>query len=160
LGESLGLKGEYCNQLEKAARIYDIGNIMICSDVYKKDEKLTFEEFEIVKYHTQTGYNILIEQKFSTMDMAAVISAEHHEWWNGGGYPCCLKGKKEIDIAARIVAVADTVGALFTERPGRKAWNYDKIIEYIKRRDGIQFDPSVVEIFLLNQKVIYEVLHV
>ncbi len=157
LGESLGLGMKYCSRLEQAARIYDIGNIIICSDVYEKDEKLSFEEFEIVKEHTRAGYDILIAQNFLTTDIAAVISAEHHEWWNGGGYPRCLK-EKQIDISAAIVAVADTVGALYRERPGRKAWEYKKILDYIKTRGKIQFNPDVVEVFLINQKIIEEVL--
>jgi len=157
LGESLGLGTKYCKRLEQAARVYDIGNIMICSDIYAKEEKLSFEEFEIVKHHTRTGYDLLIAQNFLTTDMAAVISAEHHEWWNGGGYPRCLK-EKDIDISASIVAVADTVGALYRERPGRKAWEYQKILDYIKTRSKIQFHPDVIEVFFMNQQIIYEVL--
>jgi len=64
----------------------------------------------------------------------------------------------EIDIASRIVAIADTVGALFRKRPGRKAWEYEKIVEYIESRSGIQFDPDVVEVFLINQELIKKVL--
>jgi HD-GYP domain-containing protein (c-di-GMP phosphodiesterase class II) len=159
LGQSLGLGLEYCNMLEQAARIYDVGNVMICQDVYQKDEKLTSEEFREIKYHTFLGRDLLKEQKLPITDLAAIISEEHHEWWNGGGYPL-QKKNKEIDIASRIVAVSDTVGALFRERPGRNAWNYEKILEYIKTRKGIQFDPDVVEVFLINQEVIHKVLRV
>jgi len=157
LGESLGLGLLYCNRLELAARVYDIGNLIVDSEVYKKDDQLTFEEFRVVKNHTLTGYDILISQNFLSMDLAAVISAEHHEGWNAGGYPRGLK-EKEMDIASRIVAVADTVGALSTKRPGREVWSYPKILEYLKSRIGVQFDPDVVEVFFINQKIIEEVL--
>lgn len=157
LGQSLGLGLVYSDKLEQAAKIYDIGNLMICQKVYKKDEKLSFEEFEAVKYHTFIGKDLLEAQNLPTTDLAAIISEEHHEWWDGGGYPL-QKKEKEIDIASRIVAVADAVGALFRKRPGRNSWEYSKILEYVERRSGIQFDPDVVEVFLINQDAIHEVL--
>lgn len=159
LGQSLGLGLAYCDRLEQAARIYDIGNVMICQEIYKKDEKLSFEEFEAVKYHTFMGKDLLEVQGLPTTDLAAIISAEHHEWWDGGGYPA-QKKNKEINIASRIVAVADTVGALFRKRPGRNAWEYKRILEYIKPRSGTQFDPAVVDVFIINQEAIHEILRV
>ncbi|MCW8821862.1 MAG: HD domain-containing protein [Sulfurovum sp.] len=157
LGQSLGLGLAYCDKLEQAARIYDVGNVMICQEIYQKDEKLSFEEFEAVKYHTFMGKELLEVQKLPTTDLAAVISEEHHEWWDGGGYPS-QKKNREIDIASRIVAVADAIGALFRKRPGRNAWEYKKILEYVKGRSGIQFDPDVVDVFLINQDAIHEIL--
>jgi len=157
LAKSLGLDLSYCNVLEKAACIYDIGNIAIDNEVYEKDAKLTFEEFEVVKNHTMFGYEILIECNFPSTDLAAIISAEHHEWWNGSGYPRQLQ-EKNINLAARIVSLADTVGALYTKRPGRTEWNYDDIVKYVKKRNQLQFCPDVVDVFLINQNNIYEVL--
>lgn len=157
LGQSLGLGLEYCNKLEQAARIYDIGNLMICQQVYKKDEKLSFEEFESVKYHTLLGKELLEDQNLPTTDLAAIISAEHHEWWDGGGYPA-QKKNQEINIASRILTVADSVGALFRKRPGRKAWEYAKILEYVEKRKGTQFNPDVVDVLLINQEAIHEIL--
>lgn len=157
LGQSLGLGLTYCDKLEQAARIYDIGNVMICQEIYQKDEKLSFEEFEAVKYHTFMEKDLLEAQNLSTTDLAAVISEEHHEWWDGGGYPV-QKQNKEIDIASRIVAVAHTAGALFRKRPGRNAWEYKKILEYLEGRSGIQFDPAVVDVFLINEDAIHEIL--
>ncbi len=157
LGESLGLGVAYCNRLEQAARIYDIGNVMISKEIYAKEEKLSFEEFKVVKNHTFLGHYFLKGQGSPITDLAAVISLEHHEWWNGGGYPV-QKKDKDIDIASRIVAVADTVGALFRKRPGRNAWEYKKILEYIEVRSGVQFDLAVVDVFLINQEAIHEIL--
>ncbi len=158
LGESLGLDNAYCDRLGQAAKIYDIGNVMICKNVYEKNEKLNFEEFKVVKNHTVVGHYLLKSQGFSSTDLAATISLEHHEWWNGGGYPSQKKAD-HIDIASRIVAVADTTGALFRKRADRTAWEYKRILEYVKKRRGIQFDPDVVEVFLMNQKSIQEILH-
>lgn len=157
LAESLGLGKSYCSTLEQAARIYDIGNLLVCSEIYLKDDALNFEEFKIVKNHTLWGYNLLIAQHFLTTDIAAVISAEHHEWFNGGGYPRGTKGD-QIDIAARIVSVADSVGTLFSERPGRVPWDYERIVSHISNRSGIEFDPGVTEVFKINQEIIYQVL--
>ena len=157
LGQSLGLDASYCDRLENAAWIYDIGNVMISKEIYEKEEKLSFEEFKVVKSHTLIGEHVLKKQGFLVTNLAAIISLEHHEWWNGGGYPV-QKKNNEIDIASRIVAIADTVGALFRKRPGRKAWEYSKIVEYIESRSGMQFDPDVVEVFLINQDLIKEIL--
>jgi HD-GYP domain-containing protein (c-di-GMP phosphodiesterase class II) len=158
LGEFLGLGAAYCDRLEQAAKIYDIGNLMICEDIYAKEEKLSFEEFKVVKNHTFIGHYLLKAQGLPITDLASVIALEHHEWWNGGGYPLQKKAH-DINMASRIVAVADTVGALFRERPGRPAWEYKKILEYIVSRSGIQFDPEVVEVLFCNQEIIYEILH-
>jgi len=158
LGELLGLGVAYCDKLEQAAKVYDIGNVMICKEIYEKDETLSFEEFKVVKNHTLIGHYLLKAQGFPSTDLAAIISLEHHEWWNGGGYPVQKKAHA-INIASRIVAVADTVGALFRKRPGRTAWEYNKILEYVETRSGIQFDPGVVKVFLTNQEKIYEILH-
>jgi len=157
LAESLGLGSSYCTILGKAACIYDIGNIAIDNEVYAKDAKLTFEEFEVVKNHTMFGYEILIECSFPSTNLAAIISAEHHEWWNGSGYSRQLQ-EKNINLAARIVSLADTVGALYTKRPGRTEWKYEDIVKYVKKRNKLQFSPDVVDVFLINQKNIYEVL--
>lgn len=158
LGESLGLGAAYCDRLEQAAKIYDIGNVMISKEIYEKEEKLSFDEFKVVKNHTFMGYYFLKAQGFPITDLAAIISEEHHEWWNGGGYPA-QKQSHDINMASRIVAVADTVGALFRGRPGRAAWEYEKILEYIATRSGIQFDPEVVEVLFGNQEKIHEILN-
>ncbi len=158
LGESLGLGVKYCDRLEQAAKIYDIGNVMICKEIYEKEEKLSYEEFKVVKNHTFLGHYFLKAQGFPITDLAAIIALEHHEWWNGGGYPT-QKKSHDINKASRIVAVADTIGALFRERPGRKVWEYEKILEYVATRSGRQFDPEVVEVLFYNQENIDKILN-
>ncbi len=159
LGQSLGLGAVYCNRLEQAARIYDIGNVLVDKEIYTKEERLSFEEFEAIKHHPLIGKEILKTEELPTTKLAAIISLEHHEWWNGGGYPLKNKGK-DINIASRIVAVADAVGALFRKRPGRPAWEYARILDYIEKRSRVQFDPDVVEVFLINQEAIHEILRI
>lgn len=158
LAQSLGLDTAYCDRLENAALVYDLGNVMICKEIYAKEEKLSFEEFNVVKNHTFIGHYFLKAQGFPITDLAAIISLGHHEWWNGGGYPT-QKKSHSINIASRIVAVADTVGALFRERPGRKAWEYAEILEYVATRSGRQFDPEVVDVLFSNQEKIDEILN-
>ncbi len=157
LGASLGLDVAYCDRLEQAAKIYDIGNVMICKDIYAKEEKLSFEEFNVVKNHTVIGHYFLKGQGSSITDLASIISLDHHEWWNGGGYPSQKKAYG-IDTASRIVAVADTVGALFTKRSDRTAWEYEKILKYVGTRSGTQFDPEVVEALFCEQDRINKIL--
>lgn len=157
LAKALGFSMEYCNNLEHAAKVYDIGNIAIAKEIYIKNEKLSFEEFEIIKNHTYLGYEILKQFKTDITDIGATISLQHHEWWNGGGYPKQLN-EKEIHISSRIVALADTVSALFHDRPGRSVWHFDDIVDYVKARENLQFDSIIVQAFLDNKTVIYEVL--
>ena len=149
LAEALGLDKEFCEMFRIAAMMYDIGNIAITSDIYAKDERLTYEEFEVVKEHTLHGYAILSTLEFPSMQLAAIISLEHHEWWNGGGYPCQLQDE-EINIASRIITLADTVGALANLRAGRTKWTLSEVIDYVEKRAGLQFDPEVVDVFLIN----------
>ena len=157
LAKGLGLGDVYCDCLEQAAKLYDIGNIAISEEVYTKEKSLTDEEFEVVKDHTLLGARFLLKFDFSTTQLAANISIGHHEWWDGTGYPNYLKGK-QIDTASRIVSLADTVGALFARRPGRESWEYVKILKYIENRKGIQFDPVLVEVLMLNKAKIYHIL--
>lgn len=158
LAQSLGMSKSDCEKLEQAASIYDIGNLLICSDVYLKDGALEPHEFDIVKNHTLWGYNILARFHFPITDIAALISAEHHEWYNGKGYPKGLKGT-EIDIAARIVAVADSIGSLFAERPGRESWDLERIMHHIETQSGIKFDPKVAKACLANKETIEQILY-
>ena len=157
LAEKLDLSPAYCIKLEQAARLYDIGNLAIAEEIYFKDEVLTFSEFEIVKNHTLVGHDFLMQYDFSITKLAAIISAEHHEWWNGTGYPRHFK-ETEINTASRIVGLADTVAALFSRRPGREPWGYAEILKYVETRKGLQFDPIIVDIFMENKAKIFHIL--
>ncbi len=142
---------------EQAALIYDIGNLEIDPAIYKKGNRLSFEEFEIIKEHTLIGYALLQAQKSPLCKMAASLSVEHHEWFDGSGYPYGLVGS-EISMFAKIVAVADTVSALFVPRYGRQAIDFEEIVTHLKKRKGTHFDPLVIDQFVTHREEIGEIL--
>jgi HD-GYP domain-containing protein (c-di-GMP phosphodiesterase class II) len=113
--------------------------------VLLKPGKLTEDEWKIMKKHPDYAYQML--SPISYLRRALEIPYSHHERWDGTGYPRGLKGK-EIPLSARIFAVVDVWDALTRDRPYRKAYPEDKVIEYIKSESGSHFDPEVVEVFL------------
>ena len=157
LSQKMGLEEAHAAIIEKAASIYDVGNLKIDPVIYKKGNRLSFEEFEIIKEHTSIGYEVLKAQKSKILDMGASLSAEHHEWYDGSGYPYGLAGE-EISVFGRIVALADTVGALSAPRYGRQAVDFGEILSHVQKRSDSQFDPMIVEQFYESREVIEEIL--
>jgi len=157
LSQKMGVAEAQDRSIEKAALIYDIGNLRVDPTIYKKGNRLSFEEFEIIKKHPLIGYELLKAQKNKTLNVGAQLSAEHHEWYDGSGYPCGLAGE-EISLAARIVALADTVGALSAPRYGRQAVDFSEILSHVQKRSGTQFDPVVVEQCIRYKEVISDIL--
>jgi len=133
--------------IKAASPMHDIGKVSIPDDVLKKPGKLTDEEFEIIKAHSQTGFNLLKNSKRRILKSAAIIAHQHHEKWNGTGYPQGLKGE-EIHIYGRITAIADVFDALVSDRCYKKAWELDRVVNLFKEERGVQFDPKIVEVFL------------
>jgi len=129
-----------------ASPMHDIGKMSIPDEILHKNGRLTEEEFEIVKTHTTKAHEYLkiVDRKF--MKAADVIAHQHHEKWNGKGYPQGLKGE-EIHIYGRIVALADVFDALTHKRVYKDEWSVDKAVAYIKDHSGTQFDPYIVDIF-------------
>ncbi|RLA19410.1 MAG: two-component system response regulator [Gammaproteobacteria bacterium] len=130
-----------------ASPMHDIGKMTIPYEILHKPGRYTEEEFNEMKAHTSNAYNLLCCSDRKLMSAAAIIAHEHHEKWNGKGYPRGLKGSK-IHIYGRIVALADVFDALTHSRRYKKAWNIDEVVNYIKDHDGTQFDPELVAIFL------------
>ncbi len=132
--------------------MHDIGKMFIPEKILHKNGKLTKEEFEIIKTHTTKAYEFfqnkslhsIISRKF--MKSAMIIAYEHHEKYNGTGYPQGLKGE-DIHLYARVVALADVFDALTHKRIYKESWNMKDAIEYIIAHKGTQFDPQIVEIF-------------
>jgi putative nucleotidyltransferase with HDIG domain len=131
--------------LEYGALLHDIGKIGIPDAILKKPGKLTKEEWDVMKTHPEVGYKILHRIEF--LEEAAQFVLNHHERFNGSGYPAGLKGK-DIPITSRIFAVVDTVDAMTTARPYREALSFEEAVNEIKKCSGIQFDPQIVDIFL------------
>lgn len=145
------LTDKYMEGMVVAAPLHDIGKIHIPDAVLNKPGKLTEEEFEIIKTHTTAGEQLLIHAKEELgesgyLNMAVVMAAYHHEWWNGKGYPYGISGE-EIPLCARIMAVADVFDALTSKRCYKNAMPLEKAYAIIREESGTHFDPAIVEAF-------------
>lgn len=146
IGEALGWQTREIELIRRAAPLHDVGKIAISDLILLKPGRLTTEEFERMKMHTELGARILSGGQFPLMQWAEQIARTHHERWDGTGY-IGLCGEA-IPMAGRIVAVADVFDALTSERPYKSALTQNEAIEEIQRQSGQQFDPRVVEAFL------------
>lgn len=133
--------------LYHASPMHDIGKMTIPKAILNKPGRLTEDEFNIMKRHTSNGYQLLCRSDRRIIKSAAIIAHEHHEKWNGSGYPRGLKGT-DIHIYGRIVALADVFDALTHARCYKEAWSQAQVIGYIEEHRGTQFDPELVDIFL------------
>ncbi len=155
LAEGYGLKSSVVEEIRIASMLHDVGKLLIPSEILEKPGKLTSEEFEVIKKHTNYGETLLENTNGTVLNRAKLIASEHHEKWDGTGYA----GKKgnEISVVARIVAVADVYDALVSNRSYKNAWSSEKAIEEIKNCAGTHFDPKIVKIFCENYERILEV---
>lgn len=151
-----GFSQEEANMLKLVSPMHDIGKIAIADEILNKPGKLTPEEFEIIKSHVEIGYNLINKSNRKMLKLASVIAYEHHEKYNGTGYPRGLKGE-EISIYGRILALADVFDALASDRVYKKAWEMDRILELIKNERGNHFDPHLVDIFFENLSEFIEI---
>ena len=135
--------------IKNASPLHDLGKLGIPDSVLNKPGKLTIEEFEIMKQHSSLGFEVLNKSNIPLMKYAAIIANEHHEKWNGKGYPNGKKGN-EIHISGRIVAISDVFDALGEERVYKKAWSDDKIKKLFTEENGNSFDPNLTKLFLDN----------
>ncbi len=145
LAEELGLGKEEAEKYYNIALLHDIGKIGVPAEVLNKPGKLTDDEFNIIKSHSMLGYRAL--KNISIMPELAIGAGSHHERPDGKGYPQGLKGE-EIPRVAKIIAVADTFDAMYSDRPYRKRMNFDKAVSIIREVSGTQLDPEVVNAFL------------
>lgn len=141
-----GLNENDANLLKQASPMHDIGKVGIPDNILNKPGKLTFEEFEIMKSHAQLGYEMLKHSQRPILKASAVVAKEHHEKWDGSGYPNGLKGE-EIHIFGRITAIADVFDALGHDRIYKKAWPLEEILNLFKEEKGKHFDPILVDLF-------------
>jgi putative nucleotidyltransferase with HDIG domain len=145
ISQKLGLPAEQIEIIRKAGLLHDIGKLGISENILHKPAKLTNEEYEIVKQHPVIGANIIND--IDALRNLVPIVRHHHERYNGNGYPDGLIGN-EIPLGARILAVADSVEAMASDRPYKRSLNPDEILSEIQRCSGTQFDPLVVRAFL------------
>ncbi len=146
LGIASGLRRQEIKLLYLTAPLHDIGNALIPDEILNKPEKLTKEEFKIMQQHTQFGYEIFKNYEQPLFKAAATIAHQHHEKFDGSGYPQGLKGE-EIHIFARIFAIADVFDALASDRVYKKAWDIDIVLDLIRSERGHHFDPKLVDLF-------------
>jgi putative two-component system response regulator len=151
LARMMGVSEMGLIHMRRGALLHDIGKLGVPDSILLKPEKLTHEEWAIMKKHPQYAYDMMypIEYLRPSLD----IPYCHHEKWDGTGYPRGLKGE-EIPLAARIFAIVDVWDALTSDRPYRPAWDEDKALEYIHEQSGLHFDPQVVVLFnkLMDEK--------
>lgn len=147
LAEAVGWDSQRAELLEQAAPMHDTGKIGIPDEILKKPGKLDAREWEIMKRHTLIGHEILSRSQVPLFQLAAEVALNHHERWDGSGYPGGLVAE-QIPESARIVAVADVFDALATRRPYKEPWPMDAVIAKIEEGRGQHFEPRMVDLFL------------
>ena len=146
IAEALGLSEKECDEIEYAAPMHDIGKIGIQDDILLKPGKFDEDEWLKMQQHTLIGHSILSDSQSRYIQTGSVIALNHHERFDGTGYPNGISGK-DIPLVARIVAVADVYDALVSPRPYKKAWLEKDAQDYLHKNAGTQFDPICVEAF-------------
>ena len=155
LGYELDLDKNALRDLELGALLHDIGKIGVPDAVLRKPAKLNDEEWNKMKLHPLHGQKIL--RNIGFLEGATRIVAQHHEKWDGSGYPTGMRGE-EIDIGARIFSVVDAFDAMVSDRVYRKGCSYEAAVEELERFAGTQFDPTIVESFKRVPKEDWEIL--
>jgi len=156
IAQALGLGDFECTAIRHAAPMHDIGKIGISDEILLKPGKYTVEEFLMMQAHTTIGHDILKDSPSHFIELGSVIALNHHEKYDGKGYPYGLSGE-EIPVEARIVAVADVYDALTSKRPYKDAWSSSTAIEHIVAESGKHFDPSCVQAFLSRIEAIEKI---
>ena len=136
---------ETIREIEYAGLMHDIGKITVNSNILDKPAKLTDSEYQEIKRHTESGYQIL--RSVDSYTSLAEIALSHHERWDGSGYPRGLTGE-EIPLIARIIAVADSYEAMTANRPYKEAMSKEQAVEELVRNSGTQFDPEIVKVMV------------
>lgn len=144
LAKEFGYRGEDLANIRRGALLHDIGKMGIPDSILLKPDKLSPDEWVIMRQHPQMAYEMLWPIKY--LRPALEIPYNHHEWWNGEGYPRGLKGE-EIPLPARIFAVIDVWDAMSSDRPYRSAFREQEVWQYLVNNKGKHFDPRIVDIF-------------
>ncbi len=147
IAHELNEDGAWCEQLRLAARLHDIGKVAVPDAILLKPGPLTVDEFEVMKTHTTIGAQILSGSTSPLIQLGAVVALNHHERWDGSGYPAGLGGVN-IPRCGRIVTVADVFDALTSVRVYKHAWSQADAVAYIIGARGSQFEPEIVDAFL------------
>jgi putative two-component system response regulator len=149
-----GIEADEARRIELAARLHDIGKVVIPDSVIRKRTALSQGERQLVETHAATGADFLVRAKVPYAALAEEIARYHHEAWSGAGYPDGISGDA-IPLAARIVGLCDAFDSLVHERPWRSAWRVEEALGHLVRESGRQFDPALVEAFIPLVRRIY-----
>ena len=144
-----GLDEDEAELLKQASPMHDIGKVGIPDSILNKPAKLDLKERKIIETHVQLGYDMMRDSTKPLLQMASIVAYEHHEKYNGKGYPQGLKGE-EIHIYGRITAIADVFDALGSDRVYKSAWDDEKIFKLFREERGQHFDPKLIDIFFDN----------
>ncbi len=146
--KALGMSSDEIQELALAAILHDVGKCKVPLEILNKPGKLTYEEFEIMKRHAINGLEITTHLP-GLNDKIARIICQHHEKWDGSGYPLGLKSY-DIELGARIISIADVYDALTANRVYRKRFMPHEAAEYLMAQNESQFDPRIIKIFIDN----------
>ncbi|MCP3849691.1 MAG: DUF3369 domain-containing protein [Gammaproteobacteria bacterium] len=156
LASALGVDEDMALKIHRASPLHDLGKVAIPDAILNKPGKLTSDEFEIMKTHAQIGHDIIMSSEQELCVTGRMIALEHHERWDGNGYPNGKKGN-EISVEGRITAVADVFDALTCTRCYKSAWSIDDVFYYMRENSGSQFDPNIIDVLLMNEMEVRQI---
>lgn len=149
LALAAGLDEQEAEMLKQAAPLHDIGKVAIPDTILNKPGRFTSQERQVMNYHAEFGYEMFADSSRALFQTAATVAHEHHEKYDGSGYPRGLKGE-QIHIYARIMAIADVFDALGSDRVYKKAWDDERIFQLFQEEKNRHFDPDLVDRFFDN----------
>jgi response regulator RpfG family c-di-GMP phosphodiesterase len=144
-----GLPKEEAEKLKMASPMHDIGKVGIPDAILNAPRKLNADEWEIMQTHAELGYTMLVHSTKPILQAAAIVAHEHHEKFDGSGYPNAISGE-DIHIYGRITAIADVFDALGSQRVYKEAWPIEDILKLFQEQRAKHFDPQLVDLFLEN----------
>ncbi len=153
-----GMPEEEAKLLKNASALHDIGKLAIPDNILHKHGALSTREYKIMKTHAALGAEMLRKSELPLFKVAAIVAKQHHEKWDGTGYPNGIKGDK-IHLYGRIVAIADVFDALLFKRSYKERWSVEEVVVYIKDMRGEHFDPQLVDLFFENLDMFLGIYH-
>lgn len=156
LSQLSGMSSGEIERMRMAAPLHDMGKISTPDSILNKPGKLTEDEWTIIRRHSEDGFDLMNNTDNPILDKASIIALEHHERWDGTGYPMGKK-MKEITLEGRIVALADVFDALTSKRCYKDAWTFEKTLKFIEENSGTQFDPTLTELFLQHKEDVRQI---
>ena len=153
LATAFGLDEQESEVISLSAALHDIGKVGITDDILHKPGKLDPSQWETMQKHAQMGFDMLADSQQPLLELGAEIARNHHERWDGNGYPKGLQGE-QIPLAARICTVADVFDALGSKRAYKEAWQHQEVIEHMQQQKGKMFDPAIIDLLISNMPAI------